>query len=86
MKKLLTIISSLLVAISFSCAALAANLENVGKNNIQLSTKQKTLKPKEARVNDSKYTNKNTQQNQEDKNKNKTIGKKVEKKDDPPKK
>ena len=86
MKKLLIIISSLLIAAAFSCAALAANLENVGKTKIQLPTKQKSLKPKEARVNDSKYTNKNTQQNQEDKNKNKTIGRKVEKKDDPPKK
>ena len=82
MKKLLTIISSLLIAVAFSCVALAANLDNPGKTNIQLPTKQKTLKPNEARVNDSKYTNKNTQQNQEDKNKNKTIGRKVETKNE----
>jgi|GEM_PF-5945585 len=84
MKRLLTILSTSVIAVAFSCAAQAANLENAGGRNIQLSTKQKTWKPKEARVNDSKYTNKNTQKNQE--NKNKTIGRKVETKEEPNKK
>ncbi len=87
MKKMLTITCSFIIASAFSSATLAAtNLDNT-KRKIPPPTKQQTLKPKEARVPDSNYTNKNKQQTEEKKkNNNQNYGQKVEKKDDPPKK
>lgn len=85
MKKLLTIISSFIIAVAFSNAAMAAQKET--KVYQIPPSKQNKLKPNEPRVQYSKSTTKSTQQTGEDKNKtSQNYGQKVEKKDDPPKK